>query len=166
VGKIRLQFLDSDIALRESLMREQVERINARLIEGQSGSAPRAESPEAPEPPEETSSAWYDKWMDGIENAFLGGVREEPGEMQKRVTYSPSPAYPALARQAGIQGIVRLQVRVSKEGRVEVLKILEGEPVLANAAIAAVKQWRYKKALVNKQPVNVISEVTFNFQLH
>ncbi len=166
VGKIRLQFLDSDIALRESLMREQVERINARLSEAQSGSTPWAESPEPPEPPEETSSAWYGKLMDGIENLLRGGVHEEPGELQKRVTYSPSPAYPALARQTGIQGIVRLQVRVSKEGRVEILKILEGEPVLANAAIAAVKQWRYKKALVNKQPVNVISEVTFNFQLH
>jgi outer membrane biosynthesis protein TonB len=46
------------------------------------------------------------------------------------------------------------------------LKILEGEPVLADAAIATVKQWRAKPASVNGKPVEVTSAVTFNFQLN
>jgi TonB family protein len=57
-------------------------------------------------------------------------------------------------------------VRVKKDGSVEVQKLLEGEPALADAAIAAVKQWRAKPASINGQPVEVISTVTFNFQLH
>jgi protein TonB len=93
-------------------------------------------------------------------------VSEDSEELQKRATYAPAPAYPKIAIQAGIQGWVKLRVRVGKEGRVEVLKILQGEPVLADAAIVAVKQWRYRQRLVGGKPVKVISEVSFNFLLH
>ena len=58
-----------------------------------------------------------------------------------------------------------MQVRVGRDGRVEVLKVLEGEPVLADAAIAAVKQWQYRPKQLNGKRVNVISEVSVGFQL-
>ena len=61
---------------------------------------------------------------------------------------------------------MRLQVRVKRDGSLEVQKLLEGEPALADAAITAVKQWRARPALLNGKPVEVISIVTFNFQLH
>jgi protein TonB len=61
---------------------------------------------------------------------------------------------------------VKLQVRLKKDGSVEVQKLLEGEPALSDAAIAAVKQWRARPASINGKPVEVISTVTFNFQLH
>jgi protein TonB len=70
-----------------------------------------------------------------------------------------------LAQNAGVQGTVKLQVRVTTDGRLEVMKLLEGEPVLADAAISAVKQWRAKPASINGKPVEVISTVTFKFQL-
>ena len=73
---------------------------------------------------------------------------------------------PALAQRAGLQGFVKLQVRVKKDGSIEVQKLLEGEPALADAAIASVKQWRARPALTCGQSVEVISTVTFNFQLH
>jgi protein TonB len=72
---------------------------------------------------------------------------------------------PELAQRVGLQGMVKLQVRITKDGRVEVLKLLQGEPALADAAITAVKQWRGKPAWVNGKPVEVVSTVTFNFQL-
>jgi TonB family protein len=65
-----------------------------------------------------------------------------------------------------LQGNVVLQLRLTKDGRVEVQKLVEGDPALADAAIAAVKQWRGKPLWVNGKPVEVISNVTFNFQLH
>jgi len=55
---------------------------------------------------------------------------------------------------------------VLKDGRVEVQKLLEGEPSLADAAIATVKNWRGQPMWMNGKPVEVISLVTFNFQLH
>jgi len=92
-------------------------------------------------------------------------MTEDFVDFKKRLVNSPTPTYPALAQRAGLQGFVKLQVRVKKDGSVEVQKLLEGEPALADAAIAAVKLWRAKPASMNGQPVEVISTVTFNFQL-
>jgi outer membrane biosynthesis protein TonB len=55
---------------------------------------------------------------------------------------------------------------VKKDGSVEVQKLLEGEPALADAAINAVKTWRARPALINGKQVEVISTVKFDFQLH
>jgi len=86
--------------------------------------------------------------------------------LQRRLVFSPAPVYPKIAVKANIQGFVKLQVRVDRDGRVEVVKALQGEPVLVEAASNAVKQWRYRPRIVGGQAVNVISEVSFNFQLH
>ncbi len=169
VGKIKLQFLDSDTGLRDSLIREQRERINRRR-EGDSFppvpvSLDRSSgSEEAPTAEEKTD--WLERWMGVLEIKLRGGLQEDAGDFQKRLISSPRPAYPELARRTGIQGIVKLQVRVMKNGSLEVQKLLQGEPVLADAAIEAVKKWRAKPAWINGEKVEVISTVTFNFQLH
>jgi TonB family protein len=165
-GKIRLQFLDSEIALHESLIREQMARINERLKETQFepvkivGLAPPAGAAAEPK------GDWLENWLVNLEVAFRGGLRENPDEFQKRLISRRIPAYPAIAQKAGLQGFVKLQVRVMKDGSVEVQKLLEGDPTLADAAITAVKQWRAKPIWMNGKPVEVISTVTFNFQLN
>jgi TonB family protein len=172
-GKIHLKFLDSDVALHQMLVSEQVDRLNRRLAEN--GFAPAAFSlgagPPAPVRDEaqtspDTKTDWLENWLDRFERALRGGISENPDDFQKRLVNSPKPSYPTLAQRAGLQGFVKLQVRVKKDGSVEVQKLLEGEPALADAAIAAVKQWRAKPASISGQPVEVISTVTFNFQLH
>jgi TonB family protein len=166
-GKIRLQFLDSDVALHESLMREQLARINLRLqeyqVQPEKNGEPAPAATPAPDPPK---IDWLESWLANLEVALTGGLREDPDDFQKRLISAPHPSYPALAQRAGIQGIVKLQVRVTKDGRVEVQKLLEGEPVLADSAIATVKQWRAKPVWINGKQVEVVSTVTFNFQLH
>jgi TonB family protein len=174
-GKIRLQFLDSDVALHNSLIREQMDRLNQRLTEngfeavkfskgiGAAESIP-TDNRDLGGSPEKMD--WLESWLNSLEISFRGGVTENADDFQKRLVNSPKPSYPALAQRAGLQGFVKLQVRVKKDGSVEVQKLLEGEPALADAAIAAVKQWRAKPALMNGRPVEVISTVTFNFQLH
>jgi len=114
----------------------------------------------------DTKTDWLESWLNGLEIAIRGGVTESADDFQKRLVNSPRPSYPALAQRAGLQGIVKLQVRVKRDGSVEVQKLLEGEPALADSAIATVKQWRAKPAWMNGKPVEVISTVTFNFQLH
>lgn len=172
-GKIRLQFLDSEIALHESLIREQMDRLNKRLKENgfepvsfTNAPGPVSSVPTEMPTPTDAKTDWLESWLSNLEIAVRGGVTEDPEEFQKRLVNFPKPAYPALAQRAGLQGIVKLQVRVKKDGGVEVQKLLEGEPALADAAIAAVKQWRAKPALINGRQVEVISTVTFNFQLH
>jgi TonB family protein len=171
-GKIRLQFLDSDVALHDSLIREQMDRLNKRLKENgfEAVSFSNASGPASATPVEisqlsEAKTDWLESWLMNLEISFRGGLAEDPGDFQNRLLNSPKPAYPALAQRAGLQGIVKLQVRVKKDGSVEVQKLLEGDPALADAAITAVKQWRAKPALINGKQVEVISTVTFNFQL-
>jgi len=81
-GKIRLQFLDSEIALHESLIREQVERLNKRLTEigfdpnsftpGASAGIPTLPGMGMP-PPSETKTDWLESWLVNLEIAFRGG---------------------------------------------------------------------------------------------
>jgi len=161
-GTIRLQFLDSDTSLRDMLVREQTERIEKRLDEFM-----RVEMELAPKPEVAPArSDWFGQWMNKIEEKISGGISVEPEELQKLLISSVKPMYPEVARRAGVQGFVRLQIRVNREGRVEVQKVVEGQPILADAAIQATQRWRYKPIVINGKPVNAISTVTFNFLLH
>jgi periplasmic protein TonB len=75
------------------------------------------------------------------------------------------PEYPALAKMARIQGVVRLEAVISKEGTIQNLRVLAGHPLLVNAAIDAVKRWRYQPTLLNGDPVEVVTEIDVNFAL-
>ena len=75
------------------------------------------------------------------------------------------PTYPALARQARIQGPVELQAIISKTGTIEHLVVVRGHPMLAAAALEAVRQWRYRPYLLNHEPIEVETEITVNFVL-
>ncbi|HZS72687.1 MAG TPA: TonB family protein [Candidatus Acidoferrum sp.] len=166
-GVIRLKFLDADSELRASLVRDQEARMQRQGV----WATPVADALPAPVAPEAEGTAsdksdWLEMWISKLEVALTGGLREDPTDFRKRLTYSPPPAYPQIAQRAGVQGVVRLQVRVLKNKTIEVQKVLEGEPSLADAAVAAVKRWRANPAWINGEPVEVISVVTFNFQLH
>ena len=75
------------------------------------------------------------------------------------------PVYPPLAIQARIQGNVVLHAIIAKEGGVSELQVLSGHPLLVNAALAAVRQWRYSPTLLNGQAVEVETTITVSFVL-
>jgi periplasmic protein TonB len=92
-------------------------------------------------------------------------VRVSQGVSQGLLVRRVNPTYPPLARQARIQGTVILRAVISKDGSIENLQLVSGHPMLAPAAIEAVKQWRYKPYLLNGEPVEVDTEVQVNFTL-
>jgi protein TonB len=92
-------------------------------------------------------------------------VRVSSGVSTGMLVRKVPPAYPPLARQARIQGTVVLQATISKEGSIENLQLISGHPMLAPAAIEAVKQWKYKPYLLNGEPVEVETQVQVNFTL-
>lgn len=92
-------------------------------------------------------------------------VRVSLGVSQGLLIKKVQPAYPPLARQARIQGTVLLQAEISKDGTIENLRLISGHPMLAPAAIEAVKQWRYKPYMLNGEPVAVETQVQVNFTL-
>jgi TonB family protein len=166
-GTIQLRFLDSEVALRESLIRDQKERLTQYGVQVLPAGFDTVVASQPPMEPSATEDKgdWLESWLDRLEVTFFGGVREDSEEFMKHLIASPSPCYPDIAQRAGVQGVVRLQVRASRDGHVEALKLLEGSPALGDAAIAAVKQWRMNPSWVNSKKGDVISTVTFNFQL-
>ena len=75
------------------------------------------------------------------------------------------PVYPALARQARIAGNVVLHAIIDKDGKVAQLEVVTGHPLLVQAALDAVKQWRYKPTQLNGDPVEVDTTITVTFTM-
>ena len=87
-----------------------------------------------------------------------GGV--EQGLLIREV----KPVYPQPARQAGVQGEVILQAVIGKDGRIQNLRVISGNPWLAKAARDAVIQWRYRPYLLDGEPVEVETQITVTFK--
>jgi protein TonB len=91
----------------------------------------------------------------------VGGQVKEP----KRVS-GPNPIYPKIAQAAKVQGMVILEATITKEGNVRDIKVLRPQPMgMTDAAVEAVKNWKYSPPLLNGVPVDVIMTVTVNFAL-
>ena len=85
--------------------------------------------------------------------------------MEGNLIYRVQPQYPALARQARVQGVVVLRAVISRDGRIENLQVISGHPLLVKSAEDAVQQWRYRPYYLNNEPVEVETQVTVNFTL-
>lgn len=91
----------------------------------------------------------------------IGGAVRAP----ERVIYV-APVYPPIALTARVQGIVIIEAQIDTEGRVQGARVLRSEsPVLNDAALSAVREWRYQPTLLNGIPVNVVMTVTVQFRL-
>lgn len=90
----------------------------------------------------------------------LGGMVEAA-----RIIYHPIPVYPPLAKMARIQGIVRLEAVIGKNGAIENLRVISGHPLLIQSALDAVRSWRYKPTLLDGAPVEVVTEIDVEFTL-
>jgi len=92
-------------------------------------------------------------------------VRVSQGVTAGLVIKRVNPTYPPLARTARVQGSVVLAAVIGKDGSIQNLHVLSGHPLLTQAALEAVKQWRYKPYILNGEPVEVDTQVTVNFTL-
>jgi protein TonB len=84
---------------------------------------------------------------------------------EANLLHKVQPIYPPIARQARVQGAVELRAIIGKTGTIENLVVVRGHPMLSAAAIAAVRQWRYRPYLLNGEPIEVETEITVNFLL-
>ena len=85
--------------------------------------------------------------------------------VEGNLIYKTVPQYPAIAKAVGAQGTVVLQAMISRTGTIEGLHIISGPPMIQQAAIDAVKMWRYKPYVLNGQPVEVETTVNVIFKL-
>lgn len=70
---------------------------------------------------------------------------------------------PEAARQAGLRGVVILELTIDEAGNVAHARVLRSIPLLDDAALAAVKQWKYAPTLLNGVPVPIVATVTVTF---
>lgn len=118
----------------------------------------------------------------GVIGGIIGSVappppkKEEPKPVIQRIRVGGNvqaanlirkvtPQYPPLAKQARVQGTVRFQAIIGKDGTIQNLQMVSGHPLLVPSATDAVKQWLYKPTLLNGEPVEVITQIDVNFTL-
>lgn len=118
--------------------------------------------------------------MGGVIGGVIGGVGgapPPPKPTQTRIRQGGSvqaaklvnrvqPQYPPLARQTRISGTVRLHAIISKDGSVQSLSVESGHPLLVQAALDAVRQWRYQPTTLNGEPVEVDTTIDVIFSLN
>jgi len=92
-----------------------------------------------------------------------GPVRVSSGVATGNLINKITPVYPAIAKAAHVQGQVVLHAIISKTGTIENLTVESGPPMLRQAAIDGVRQWRYKPYLLNGEPTEVDTTITVNF---
>ncbi len=97
----------------------------------------------------------------------LSGPLKVGGNVQAaRIINKIQPLYPPLARQTRISGTVRLHAIIGKDGTIQSLEVLNGHPLLQQAALDAVRQWRYQPTLLNGEPVDVDTTIDVIFTLN
>jgi protein TonB len=116
---------------------------------------PVAPAPYAPAPPSSASPA---------ASAPAATPSKSGGQIQQAVLiYRKDAEYPKIAKQTGAKGTVTLNATIGTDGNIKKVKIVSGHPMLTNAAVEAVKQWRYRPTLLNGQPVETETQVLVNF---
>jgi protein TonB len=94
----------------------------------------------------------------------LATVRISQGVSQGLLIKRVQPKYPQAALAVHAQGAVQIEATINKEGTVTNVKVISGDPVLARAAVEAVRQWRYKPYYLDGDPVEIQTQITVNFK--
>jgi TonB family protein len=107
--------------------------------------------------------SWSDREADlrhPLQRIKVGAAWAESSKLS-----SPPPVYPAKAKEKNLQGTVRLHAIITREGAVRSLETVSGHPLLAQAAIDAVRYWKCRPTLLDGQPVEVDTVIDVVFQL-
>jgi protein TonB len=94
----------------------------------------------------------------------LSTVRLSQGVSQGLLIKRVTPTYPPAALRMHTQGAVQIEVTINKEGNVTNPKVLSGDRILSQAALEAVRQWRYKPYYLDGAPVEIQTQITVNFK--
>lgn len=110
----------------------------------------------------------YPFWSEGLQQVRRPQAGPQGfGNIQSaRLVRKVSPSYPKKARRAGVEGTVRLHAIIGKDGAVRELSVISGDSLLTDAAMKAVRQWRYEPMLLNGEPVEVDTTIDVNFALN
>ncbi len=92
-------------------------------------------------------------------------MRVSEGITQGLLVKKVNPVYPTQAREMHRQGTVQILANITKSGSISSAKVIKGDPMLGQAALAAVKQWKYEPYTLDGKPVDVQTQISVNFKL-
>jgi TonB family protein len=92
-------------------------------------------------------------------------LRVSNSDAMKAATSKVAPDYPVIAKQLHIEGAVEVEAHIAEDGSVESVKPLTGNAVLANAAMAATKHWKFTPFMSGGKAVKAVAPLTFNFKI-
>jgi periplasmic protein TonB len=107
-----------------------------------------AQNPSAPAPPEQDATSKHHELT------------------AARLINRVNPEYPKKARKQHVEGTVRLHAVISKDGSIKNLEVISGDPLLVDAALKAVRQWRYSPTLLDGRPKEVSTTIDVVFALN
>jgi TonB family protein len=116
-------------------------------------------------PAEETAPNTQQATLPEAEAGAPKRIRVGGQSQQAKWIFHPSPEYPPLAKDAHVQGTVRLEAIIGKDGTIQDLKAISGHPLLIKAALDAVARWRYQPTRLRGEPVEVVTEIDVKFTL-
>lgn len=87
------------------------------------------------------------------------------GVLAGKAIQSPQPPYPAMARAAGIEGAVVVELTVSESGGVQSARAISGHPLLRDAAVQAARGWAFSPTMLSGVQVKVVGTIAFDFKL-
>jgi len=106
-----------------------------------------------------------DERVQAAQGAEPKKIRVGGNVQQTKLLVQTHPVYPPEAKSKAIQGTVVLEATIGKDGKVENLMVLSGDPLLAAASLDAVRTWQYSTTLLNGDPVEVVTNINVNFTL-
>ena len=145
------QELVAVLRLKQNVLRQEMAELSQEIAALRGAASPRSSI---------SASSISASRVGGTAPVRVGGDIKAP---LKRVDVKP--VYPPLAQESRVQGVVILEAMIDPEGNVADAKVLRGQPLLNDAAVEAVRQWRYTPTLLNGVPVPVIMTVTVSFTL-
>ena len=118
--------------------------------------------PSLPAPPKQPATAAGVPASTATSVPLVLGGQLKPAQVKSRT----EPAYPSIARQSGVSGLVQLEATIGVDGKVKNARVVQGNAMLHRAALDAVLQWRYEPAMLNGKPVESPVEIKLNFVAH
>jgi protein TonB len=142
------------------------------IIVRSAGSKPQTQSDESAPPPSPIADASTSGSLTGLiasagaspARPSLATLKISQGVSQGLLIKRVQPKYPPAALAVHAQGLVLIEAIINKEGVVTNPKVISGDPVLARAALDAVRQWRYKPYYLDREPVEIQTQITINFK--
>jgi periplasmic protein TonB len=92
-------------------------------------------------------------------------LRVSSGVAESLKIHDVPPKYPKEALEKGLEGDVILQAMIDRKGNIASLKVAKGDPILAEAAMEAVKKWKYRPYVLNGEPVEVLTTIKIQFHM-